>query len=298
MLGRGVWLFLIISFAFSWAVAGVIYYVNNSDLELNQAAQAGVSAGLALIYMSGPMVGALICAWLFDKGRRGAALGWGFKFNIPLIWAWFIPVFVVLAAMVIDVAFSPAEFGVNEDFNQMLEQQGLGSSNDGPPPGMLIAFQVVIALTIGPAINMILTLTEELGWRGWLWDRWRPLGFWRGNLLIGLAWGVWHAPLIAQGHNYPGMPVWGPVIMTALMMVTSPLIGWVREAGGTVLHAGLYHGALNATAGIGIILVTQTDFPFMGYLGVGGFAVMLALWGVLAFVIRPGRDAGQAEKTA
>ena len=152
-----------------------------------------------------------------------------------------------------------------------------------------------IAALAGAFLNMFLTLSEELGWRGWLWDRWRGLGFWRCNLLIGLFWGLWHAPLIAQGYNYPELPVWGPVAMTALMLVISPLIGWVREAGGTVFHAGLFHGTLNAGAGLGLLALTGLEFPFKGTLGIGGFVAGLALCGVV-FAIRR-RAANTAPET-
>jgi len=34
----------------------------------------------------------------------------------------------------------------------------------------------------------------------------------RANVLIGLVWGLRHAPPVVQGHDYPGSPVTGVVV--------------------------------------------------------------------------------------
>jgi hypothetical protein len=43
-----------------------------------------------------------------------------------------------------------------------------------------------------------------------------PLGKWKAYLIVGVIWGLWHAPLIAIGFNYPGMPVLGILMMIPL----------------------------------------------------------------------------------
>ena len=35
------------------------------------------------------------------------------------------------------------------------------------------------------------------------------MGFLKTSVLTGFIWGVWHAPIILQGHNYPQHPVAG-----------------------------------------------------------------------------------------
>ncbi|WP_022698488.1 CPBP family intramembrane glutamic endopeptidase [Euryhalocaulis caribicus] len=275
---NGVWLFLLIAFAFSGAIGGVIHATGAMERQL-------LFTGLAFIYMCGPAIAALVCAARFDRGRMRQSLGVAKPFNRALVWAWLIPVSLILGALAIDLVFSPAMFDPGANYRALLESQGQDLTGSPVDPVSLYWFGVASGLTLGAFLNMFLTLSEELGWRGWLWDHWRGLGFWRCNLLIGLFWGLWHAPLIAQGYNYPELPVWGPVAMTALMLVISPLIGWVREAGGTVFHAGLFHGTLNAGAGLGVLALTGLEFPFKGTLGVGGFVTGLALCGIV-FAIR------------
>ena len=41
-----------------------------------------------------------------------------------------------------------------------------------------------------------------------------PIGPIWNLLIFGLIWGIWHAPFIFQGHNYPQYPVAGVFMMT------------------------------------------------------------------------------------
>lgn len=57
-------------------------------------------------------------------------------------------------------------------------------------------------------------------WRGPLWDELRPRGAIRRTFVIGLAWGLWHTPLILQGHDYPGHPVLGVGVLVVFDTAT------------------------------------------------------------------------------
>lgn len=281
--GGGLWLFLLIAFGFSWAVAALIW-------RLDAMGDPLLYMALAFVFMCGPGLAALICALRYDGGRRLRALGIALPFNITLVWAWLIPIALVALAMAVDLILGPVRFAdPAARLSEILAAQGQDAAALPMPMETLVIVQIVSLLLIGPALNAVLTLSEEFGWRGWLWDRWRPLGFWRGNLAIGAVWGAWHAPLIALGHNYPGLPLWGPVLMIVLTTLTAPLIGWVRERGGTVFHAGLFHGAFNAAAGAPILFTTARGFPWFGYIGIGGFAALALACLVLVLVRRDGR---------
>jgi membrane protease YdiL (CAAX protease family) len=69
------------------------------------------------------------------------------------------------------------------------------------------------SLTVGVLVTTVPTFGEEFGWTGYLLPRLLPLGRWRAALLYGVAWGLWHAPVIVGGHNYPGHPVAGVLAM-------------------------------------------------------------------------------------
>jgi membrane protease YdiL (CAAX protease family) len=115
---------------------------------------------------------------------------------------------------------------------------------------------------------------EELGWRGFLVRELEPLGFWRSSFVIGFFWGLWHLPLIVNGHNYPGHPLVGPIMMTLLTIMISPLIGYVRLRARSVFAAAVFHGTLNAAAGLAIFLKGGTAL-LTGMTGVVGLGTLL-----------------------
>jgi uncharacterized protein len=146
---------------------------------------------------------------------------------------------------------------------------------------MLICASVIV----GALVNApILTLTEELGWRGYLHDLWRPSGFWRASLGTGAVWGLWHAPAIwFYGLNYPDNAAIGLAMFIVWCMLLSPIMTLVRDRGGSVWAAGLFHGTINAVGGITLSVLSAPVFPWNGIVGIGGF-VALAL-GVLLVVL-------------
>jgi len=58
-------------------------------------------------------------------------------------------------------------------------------------------------LFAGDTLNALFGFGEEAGWRGYLLHEWKHMQFWKASLFIGLIWGIWHAPLILLGYNYP-----------------------------------------------------------------------------------------------
>lgn len=66
-------------------------------------------------------------------------------------------------------------------------------------PLVVILIQSAIAVLLVPFFNVIFALGEEIGWRGFLLPRLEPLGQWKAILVSGIIWGIWHAPVIAQG---------------------------------------------------------------------------------------------------
>jgi membrane protease YdiL (CAAX protease family) len=279
--GRGTLLFLVIAFGWSWAVGALIWQTGAMQ-------RPGLFQGLAFLFMWGPAVAALVCATLYDRGRRVAALGVRLRFTkaswLWLFLSWAIPVALIVVATLVDWAgpqVSPADPAAQLTAQARATLPGA----DIRTMPRAVAYAIVpLALVFGALFNWPLMISEELGWRGWLWDRWRRFGFWRGSILIGAVWGVWHAPLIVQGYNYSGMPVWGPVLMTIFCVLLGPLIGLVREKGGSVWHACLFHGTINAGVGLGMVMVSRgVGFPWLGMLGIGG-AVACALGWVLAWL--------------
>lgn len=109
----------------------------------------------------------------------------------------------------------------------------------------------------GATINALLGFGEEFGWRGYLLWELAPLGFWKASFVIGAVWGLWHAPLILAGHNYPSFPVAGVLAFTVICITMSPIFTLLVVRGQSVLPAAVFHGVFNATAGLVAYAGTQ-----------------------------------------
>ncbi len=118
-----------------------------------------------------------------------------------------------------------------------------------PVPVMAVAL-LSQGLLAGLTINGLFAFGEEYGWRGVLAEELRPLGNLRANLLTGVLWGLWHAPIIILlGHNYGTEWGWGIFLMVAWTTPLAFLLSWVRQRSGSVIAPAFLHGAYNGTIG-------------------------------------------------
>lgn len=159
------------------------------------------------LFMWGPAVGALSATWMFDRPRWREVLGISFRPN----WWWaaaaLAPAILILIATFASVLLPSVELvGWEQGIGAALPKELAPIQGQLPPLPVVL----VVSLLAGATFNGIFMLAEDLGWRGYLWSQWRPLGFWRLAVLTGLLWGLWHTPIIAAGYNYPGEPVRGP----------------------------------------------------------------------------------------
>ena len=174
------------------------------------------------------------------------------------------------------VEYSPDMAGMFERFGSVLtpeQLEGMERQVAGFPVHLIwIAF--LQGLIAGITVNAVPGFGEKLGWRGFLQRELGYLGFWKSSAVIGVIWGVWHAPLILQGHNYPGHPVAGVLMMTVFTMLLSPIFSYVRLRARFVLAAAIIHGLLNATAGLVIMVVKEGSSLLVGVTGLAGFIVL------------------------
>jgi membrane protease YdiL (CAAX protease family) len=179
---------------------------------------------------------------------------------------------------------------------QMAEKSGLPMS-----AGQLLLVTIAQIVIMGPIINIIPTLGEELGWRGYLLPKLQQKYSDRTALLItGVIWGVWHAPVIAQGHNY-GTEYWGFPYLGILAMILFCVSLGIIEGHVTIklksaIPAAMIHSAVNAGAGFAFFLAKPGFNQLLGpaFVGVLGGIPMILLAVVLYLKSSPVKSVGIA----
>jgi uncharacterized protein len=262
--------FFAIAFAFSWSVT-----IGGWAAGLHQSPFAVL---ILTLMMAGPAVAALICAFAFEKGRRFEALGLRFKPNWWWLFAWLIPIALAIVSVAMTLLLSPNNNFV--DIGDATIAAAAAQSPESAEQMRVVPYLglVIIASSIflGALINtLILTFTEELGWRGYLHFLWRPSGFWRASLATGVIWGAWHAPAIyLYGLNYPENREVGLGLFVLFCALLSPIMTLIRDRGGSTWAAGIAHGTVNAVAGLTIMSLANPAFPWTGLVGIGGFVAL------------------------
>ncbi|MFW6221221.1 MAG: CPBP family intramembrane glutamic endopeptidase [Fibrobacterota bacterium] len=262
-----------LTFLLSWSLIGIY--------ALSGGKWRGVSGGLiAFFYMLIPAFSTIIIQKFIYRENVINPLGIRFLWNRWWTIAWVLPPVAALATFSVslllpDVTFSP-------DFSGILERMAEDSSaqqlqrirqqlQDLPLNPFLIPF--LQTLFAGITINALISFGEELGWRGFLQNELKKLGFWKSSLSVGFIWGIWHAPTILMGHNYPNHRIIGIFMMTLWTILLSPLIAWVRYRGNSVVVAAIIHGTINASPGIALLMVQGGNELLVGLTGLAGIIV-------------------------
>jgi len=264
--------FVTLSFVFSWSVA--LGY---------RAVGGGVTdaafGGAAVVYMFGPLIAAAVV-----QLRRGEcvapAVGARLTANRWLVVAWLTPAAVVLLAAVLALAHPDASLATNaatvvESYGPSLSADraaALTQRLEGVPLSFVVGSVLVTGLVAGATLNAVAAFGEEAGWRGLMLRELDNETFWRASAVIGFTWGVWHAPLVLQGYNYP-YPVVGVFAMVVFALLATPPLVYLRLKARTVVAPSVFHGTVNATASVSVIAVTGVSRLVTG----AGVAAMAAL---------------------
>jgi membrane protease YdiL (CAAX protease family) len=239
------------------------------------------SIAMAATYMFVPMVIAVIVQKFIYKEPLKKPLGISFRLNRWFLVAWLLPPVIAFASLGVSlllpgVEYSPGMEGLLERFESVLTPEQLQQMENRLDTSPLnpIWIALMMGLIAGITVNAIAGFGEELGWRGLLQREFESMGFWKSSTIIGVIWGVWHAPLILQGHNYPQHPVIGVFMMIILCVLLAPIFSYVRLRANSVIAAAIIHGSLNATAGLSLMVVKGGNDLTVGAAGLAGFIVL------------------------
>ena len=220
MSSRTVWWFFALTFGLGWGIAAPMT-IFMDQVEAIFGEMSGTNPVFILVVWS-PAMAALALVWR-HYGRHGVAqfLRRLTLWKMPSAW-WLFLLLGIPAVKYLGAAFN-------------------GTAGEFPfSPWHAVVPALAIALIIGPV--------EELGWRGMalplLQRRYAPL--W-SSLILGVFWGVWHAPAFLLSGSPQSAWSFAPYLIgvLSLSVIITPLF---NAAQGSILMAALFHFQMNGPA--------------------------------------------------
>lgn len=218
---------------------------------------------------------------------------WGIKKpqNKIVFWAILFPYFIAALSIGVSLLFPGIKFqpqmegmiaklGANLPPESLVAMKGQISSLGGLLPLITLSQSIIAGLTV----NAIAAFGEEYFWRGFLLKQFAKFGWLKSSLFIGFIWGLWHAPLILQGHNYPDHPIAGVFMMIIWCILLSFSMVYFTAKTKSVFTAAWFHGILNASAGFGLLWISNASDLLVGVTGLSGFIALTILNLILFFI--------------
>lgn len=288
---RRIVVFNLFAFGIAWAVAAYLFWTGGlldrpADDLLFGAPTALIL--LAVVYMGAPTFAHLLTRLITREGWDNLWL----ELNLRRSWrywlaAWFLPGILTILGGALFFAIFPHYFDAGlSGFREMLAAAAPDGESPSLDPAILIALGAIQGMIIAPLLNGPATFGEEFGWRGYLLQKFMPLGWRPACIWMAVIWGVWHWPVIAMGHNYgldyPGAPWGGLLVFVWFAFCAGTILGWLTLRAQSVWPAVIGHAGINGIAALGMLMVIGEPNPLLGPLPVGvvgmaGFS-LVALW--------------------
>jgi len=283
--GRPRWFFYFyLVFTLLYAVALVLVFIYPGQATIASAITSSLS-----------LLGLLVLIALRAFSGREAFARAGLKGGRFKDWLWYGLAFVLFYAAQSGLN---ALFGLGRAVDPLQAMQSLGGSQAGMSPQVFMLLAGVQTVLAGPLVGLIIAFGEEYGWRGYLQSELVKIGKVRGVLLLGLIWSVWHYPVIWMGHNYPGQPLWGTLLMTVYTTSLAFVLGYVMLKTGSIWLVAFLHAINNQAASYFLALVYQPDSPVWSF-GSGIFGLLTLIPIVLLILRDPiWRDTPRTEQPA
>jgi membrane protease YdiL (CAAX protease family) len=190
-------------------------------------------------------------------------------------------VFIYLAMAGLNVMFG---LGQTVDARIVMHELAGGQATglEELPDAAFLLVTGLQSVLLAPFLALLIAFGEEYGWRGYLQSELIKLGKVRGILLVGVIWGLWHAPVIAMGYNYPDQPILGIPLMTLYTIALAFFFGFAVLVSGSIWLAAWLHALNNQVISFLNLMVVRVDDPVLGF-GIGVYGLMV--WALIVGAI-------------
>lgn len=288
---KRVGIYIAFAFGVAWLIALILYLTGGLTATPYTLVMLGVG------YMGAPALAHILTRLVTREGWKELNLRPNFKQGwVYWLICWIAPIIFTFLGMAIFFVLFPQYYDPTfSAVTKLMEQSAAATGQTMPAmePWVIVLSQTLTALIAAPILNAIPILGEEFGWRAYLQPKLMPLGGRKAMILMGVIWGLWHAPVIAMGHNYgsnyPGAPWTGILATIWIMFILGTFLGWAVLRGGSVWPAVIGHGAFNGIAGIYVFFTQGTPNTLLGPSAAG----LIGSWAiaVTALIIFLKRDA-------
>ncbi|MBR5216309.1 MAG: CPBP family intramembrane metalloprotease [Bacteroidales bacterium] len=257
----------------SWMFAAFMIFGLNVKNILDNPMMYTICASL---YMLLPLITAVVIQKI-DKEKLASTSLFGFKINWAWLVAWILPVVIVLSTILVNMLMPGCEF--NADLSSTIPADSVPEEQKElftlfMNPTIMIVVTIVSGLFAGVTINAVFAFGEEYGWRNYLIAALKEKKFVCASIFIGIIWGIWHFPLILLGHNYPQHSVAGVFMMVVFCVLASFVETYFVLKTKSVFTAAIFHGTINAVAGLNVLVIKGGNDLLNGLTGLSGFFVM------------------------
>jgi membrane protease YdiL (CAAX protease family) len=292
---KRLFLFLALAFGIAWLIALVIAL--KGGLAESPVLIPSLNLTLAAALLAGGVMMAPALANLLTRllTREGKAELWLRPARFANPWrywllAWVLPAVCTILGAALYFALFPSAFDRNLESLRALLSAAAPDQNVSPWTYLLV--NTLQALLLAPILNAVFCFGEEFGWRAYLLPKLLPLGTRKAVLISGAIWGVWHAPIIAMGHNYgldyPGYPWLGMLAMVLFCVVIGTLLSWLTLKEGSLWPAVIGHGAINGIAALGLVAQKGAPASLLGPAPTGIIGGLFFMLFALALLFKPG----------
>ena len=224
-------IFLLLAFGISW-IPAIIY---NKAFGYHEWFETNKMPVLFWIVGYGPALANIITRKLTHEGWHDSMLHLNLKGNIK---------YYIIAVISVSV------IAVMQGILATLTIGGGDWSDFGKNFGLAEALSGILTILASAPLMAFNTFGEEFGWRGYMNQKLEPLLGTTGTVIVGgIIWGLWHAELTVEGHNfgtdYPGYPYLGIICMCVYCTFMGILLMWLTKKTNSIYPAAIFHAVNN-----------------------------------------------------